>query len=238
MNKKLEISFILPCLNESESIPIVTTQIQKFINKHNLKAEIILVDNGSTDDSVLVAWNYGLRVIKEPKKGYGYALRRGIKKARGKYLVFGDCDGSYNFYELDNQLKYLRKDFDAVLGNRFRGSVEKGAWSFSHRYIGVPFLSLVGRLVYKCDVFDFHCGMEAFNTKFIKSLKLHAKGFEASTEIIGETCRNTDNYIQVPVNLHKDKRKTTSSHISTINDGFRHLIFMLKARRYNYKKVK
>ena len=222
----MKLTILMPCYNEEKTISYAVADALLFLQEHNIDGEVLVADNCSTDNSYELAKRAGARVIRVMKKGYGYALRAGIKKARGKYIIFGDSDLSYKMCDIYRHFRYLEKGYDAVLGNRYWGEINKDAQSFSHRYIGVPILSFLGRLKYKCDIYDFHCGQQGFNTEFVRSLNLISTGFEFSTELIGKTCQATSNYIQIPVTLHKDGRDRPSN-LDTIKDGLRHLSFIL-----------
>jgi glycosyltransferase involved in cell wall biosynthesis len=136
-----------------------------FIYENKLDGEVILVDNGSTDDSATIARQLKAIVVEEPEKGYGNALMTGIKSAKGKYIIIGDADDSYDFSDLMNFLLLLRQDYQLVIGNRFKGGIKKGAMPFLHRYVGNPFLSFIGKLFFKIPVNDFHCGIRGLSSE-------------------------------------------------------------------------
>ena len=222
-----ELTILMPCYNEVDTISYAIGQAQLFLEENNIDGEVLISDNMSTDGSYEKAKRAHARVIRVKKQGYGYAIRAGIRRARGKYIIFGDSDLSYDMYDIKRQYKLLKAGYLAVFGNRYWGKFHKDAQSFSHRYIGVPILSFLGRIKYKCDIYDFHCGQMGFNTKFLQSLPLKATGFECSTDIIGQTCLATDNYTQIPVTLYPDGRKNSSVKLDTIKDGLRHLFLIL-----------
>lgn len=167
MNKEyeLELSVVLPCLNEEKAIGVCIEKIIKVFQQENISGEIIVVDNGSTDKSVeIVRKNYPeVKLLFEKEKGYGAALRRGIESAKGKYILMGDADDSYDFLEIPKFLKFLREGYELVMGSRFKGKILPGAMSWSHRYIGNPILSGILRLFFGGEISDSHCGLRAFS---------------------------------------------------------------------------
>lgn len=224
----MELTILMPCLNEEKTIESCIKAAKQFIDKNKLVAEILIADNGSTDQSANLAKKLGARVIHIGKKGYGSALRAGIEAARGKYIIMGDCDMSYDFVHLEPFLEALRQGNALVMGNRFKGGIQKGAMPPLHRYFGVPLLSFVGRIVYEVKISDFHCGQRGFDREAILSLHLNTNGMEFATEMIGAFARSDFKIAEIPVVLNKDCRDG-KSHLRTFRDGFRHLDFMLKA---------
>ncbi len=232
-----EISFILPCLNEEKTIAFCINEISEYIKLNNLDAEILVCDNGSTDNSRKIATENGAKVIIENKKGYGSTLINGINNASGKYCIMGDSDGSYDFSHLDDFIKELRNGYDLVMGNRFKGGIHKDAMSFSHN-VGVKFLSGTANLFFRTPIHDFHCGLRAFNTEKMRNINLKETGMEFASEMIIKAKINNLSMIEVPTVLRKDLRNG-KSHVRTIRDGFRHLtlINLLALNRRKYRKV-
>lgn len=226
--EKLELTILMPCLNEEKTIGECIKEAKMFIDESGINAEILIADNGSTDNSVAIAIENGARVVSVEDKGYGNALIGGINQAKGKYVIMGDCDMSYDFYHLENFVEKLREGYKLVMGNRFAGGIEKGAMPFSHRYIGVPFLSWIGRGKYKTDIVDFHCGLRGFDTEAALLLDLKCSGMEFATELIGSFARSGAKITQIPTVLRKDKRDC-KPHLHTIRDGVRHLVYILKS---------
>lgn len=226
---ELEFTFLLPCLNEEKTILYCIEEIKKCINDKKLKAEILVVDNGSEDKSAEIATTNGARVVECQERGYGAALIAGTNNAYGKYCIMGDCDGSYDFYNIDEFIKKTRDGYDLVVGNRFKGGIEKGAMKISHK-IGVRFLTIIANIFYKTKINDFHCGLRVYNTKKFQDLKLKQKGMEYASEMIIMAKINNLKMIEVPTRLRKDLRNK-KSHLRTISDGFRHLIFILKVNK-------
>lgn len=223
---ELEFTVLMPCLNEEKTAAFCIEEAKRFISENNLRAEILIADNGSTDNSAKIAKMHGARVVSVPEKGYGNALIGGIRAARGRFIIMGDCDESYDFYHIGGFIEKLREGYPLVMGDRFAGGIEKGAMSFSHRYFGIPLLSLLGRLRFKTDVRDFHCGIRAFDRKAALSLGLKCSGMEFATEIIAKFALSGAKIAQIPVPLRRDGRNGRS-HLRSIPDGLRHLKFIL-----------
>src|SRR3989339_514743 len=184
MHTPCDLTILLPCLNESETLPLCIAEARQFLLRENSTGEILVADNGSEDDSVQVARSCGARVVSVPEPGYGSALRGGIEAANGTFTIMGDADGSYDFSSLGIFLKALREGCDLVVGNRFAGGIEPGAMPFLHRYIGNPALSGIGRLFFRSKLHDFHCGLRGCRTDAIGSLRLQTKGMEFASEMI------------------------------------------------------
>lgn len=224
--KEIELTILMPCLNEEETIGICIEKAQKFIKKNKINAEVLIADNGSTDNSIKIAKKLNARVINVPNKGYGSALIAGTKSAYGKYIIMGDSDDSYDFLNLNEFLKKLREGYDLVMGNRFLGGIEKGAMPFSHRYIGNPVLSFIGRLFFHSKIGDFHCGLRGYNKEKILSLNLNCSGMEYASEMVVKAELNKLKITEIPTTLKKDGR-SHRPHLRTLNDGWRHLNFLL-----------
>lgn len=229
-----EYTFILPCLNEEKTLEYCIKEIQKTIEEKELNAEILVSDNGSIDNSVRIAENNGARVIISKEKGYGVALINGTNSAKGKYCIMGDSDGSYDFYNINEFIEKLKDGYELVVGNRFKGGIEKGAMPISHK-IGVKFLSGIANLIFRTPVKDYHCGLRAYKTQEIKDLNLSHTGMEYASEMIIIAKINNLKIIEVPTKLKKDLRDR-KPHLKTIRDGWRHLklIFNLALNRKQY----
>jgi glycosyltransferase involved in cell wall biosynthesis len=222
----LDISFVVPCLNEEQSIGTVIKEIKRSFDAKTYSYEIIVADNGSIDRSRDIASDNGARIVLVDKKGYGSALREGFREARGKYIVMGDADGSYHFEDAIGMVALLNQDFDFVVGNRFAGKIEKGAMPILHKFIGNPLLSRLGKFLFKVNISDFHCGLRAFRTEKINQLKFRSTGMEFASEIIVEAKRNSLRITELPITLHKDLRNGPS-HLNSFPDGWRHLKYLL-----------
>ena len=227
----MEWTILMPCLNEAKSRAFCIREAQSCIEQLGLAAEVLIADNGSTDGSPQIAMECGARVVHVEEKGYGSALLGGIKAARGKYIIMGDCDGSYDFGHLSPFVDALRDGADLVVGDRFQGGIEQGAMPLSHRW-GVPILSALARWRFKAPVTDFHCGLRGFDRELALQLELSCKGMEFATELIARFAQSGVNIVQVPTVLRKDLREGRS-HLRTLRDGWRHLKFILFSHKQN-----
>ncbi len=226
MEKKIELTILMPCLNEAANIGYAIRAAKRFLRENNVQGEILVVDNMSNDSSVKIAKKSGARVVIERRPGYGITLRHGIRSARGKYIIMGDCDSTYDFYNLMPFLRRLRQGAPLVMGNRFAGGIKKGAMPFLHQYVGVPFLSWLGRARYKVNVYDFHCGLRGFNAKIAKEMNFKTTGMEFATEIIANFAKKGYKICQVPTTLSISK-KPRKPHIKAIRDGLRHVRYII-----------
>lgn len=222
----MELTILMPCLNESETLANCIRKAKKFLLEYKVEGEVLIADNGSSDNSVEIAESEGARVVHASQKGYGGALKAGIEDAKGKYVIMGDADDSYDFYPLMPFIEKLREGNDLVMGNRFKGGVEKGAMPFLHRYLGNPVLSFVGRLFFSSPVRDFHCGLRGFNRQKILELGLVTPGMEFASEMVVKATLLGYKMAEVPVILYPDGRKRPP-HLNTWPDGWRHLVFLL-----------
>ena len=181
---RIELSVVMPCLNEAETLATCINKAKKALAQLNVKGEIVIADNGSHDGSPEIAADLDARVIHVAEKGYGSALLGGIKGARGKYIIMGDADDSYDFTNLGPFLEKLRAGYDLVMGNRFKGGIEADAMPFLHKYLGNPVLSFIGRLFFKSDIGDFHCGLRGFRQDIVSVLGLQTTGMEFASELV------------------------------------------------------
>jgi len=222
----MELTILMPCLNEEETLAVCIRKAKAFLEENNIDGEILISDNGSTDGSAEIAVKEGARVVSAPAQGYGSALIKGCEEAKGKYVIMGDCDDSYDFLNLMPFLEKLREGYDLVIGNRFAGGIEKGAMPWSHRYLGNPFLSFVGRKRFHSKVRDFHCGLRGYNRESIQSLGLQTTGMEYASEMIVKAELKGLKVTEVPTTLKKDGR-SRPPHLRSMRDGWRHLKFLL-----------
>ena len=224
--KAIELTILMPCLNEEETIEVCIKKAKKFLKTNKVIGEILIADNGSSDKSIEIARKNGARVINVKEKGYGSALIAGTNNAYGKYVIMGDSDDSYDFLHLEEFLDKLREGYDLVMGNRFRGGIEKGAMPFSHRYIGNPVLSFIGRLFFHSKIKDFHCGLRGYNRKSMLDLNLNCTGMEYASEMVVKSELNNLKITEAATTLKKDGR-SRKPHLKTLSDGWRHLNFLL-----------
>jgi glycosyltransferase involved in cell wall biosynthesis len=225
-NAALELSIVMPCLNEAETLANCIRKAQQAIRAHGLKAEIIIADNGSTDGSQALAARLGARVANVAEKGYGSALRGGIQAARGEFIIMGDSDDSYDFSAIYPFVEKLREGYELVMGNRFQGGILPGAMPWKHRWIGNPVLTGIGRLFFHCPAGDFHCGLRGFSKEAYARMKLQTTGMEFASEMVIKATLQRMAIAEVPTKLHKDGR-SRPPHLRSWRDGWRHLRFML-----------
>ena len=226
MNESIELSIIMPCLNEAETLAICINKARGFLERAGISGEVVIADNGSTDGSPEIARANGARVVAVAEKGYGSALRGGIEAARGRYVIMGDADDSYDFVNLMPFIERLRLGDDLVMGNRFRGGIRPGAMPPLHRYLGNPVLTWIGRLFFGSPCGDFHCGLRGFNRASIRGLELRTSGMEFVSEMIVRASLERLRISEVPTTLSKDGR-SRPPHLRSWRDGWRHLRFLL-----------
>ena len=226
LSTAIEVSVVMPCLNEAETLARCIRAAQAAIQERGLAAEIVVADNGSTDGSQLIARELGARVVDVPKRGYGSALLGGIAAARGAYVIMGDADASYDFGAIGTLVDKLEAGYDLVMGNRFAGGIRAGAMVWSHRWVGNPALTLISRVFFNTSVGDMHCGLRGFRKGAIDSLNLRATGMEFASEMVIKASLRRLRIAEVPVTLSPDGR-SRPPHLRTWRDGWRHLRFML-----------
>ncbi len=230
----IELTILMPCLNEAETIDVCVRKAKAFLQTSGIHGEVLIADNGSSDGSQALAVAADARVIAVAEKGYGAALIGGIADARGRYVIMGDADDSYDFGNLMPFVQRLRDGADLVMGNRFRGGIGAGAMPFLHRYLGNPVLSFLGRLFFRIPIRDFHCGLRGFNRDRMRELNLLTTGMEFASEMIVKSALSDYRVEEVPTTLRKDGR-SRPPHLRTWRDGWRHLRFLLMfSPRYLY----
>jgi glycosyltransferase involved in cell wall biosynthesis len=224
--RPLELSIVMPCLNEARTVGTCVRKARDYLDLHDIKGEVIVADNGSTDGSQAIAASLGARVVAVASRGYGNALRAGIEVARGKFVIMGDSDDSYDFRDLDPFVSKLREGFQLVMGNRFRGGIKPGAMPPLHRYLGNPVLTAVGRLFFRSLCGDFHCGLRGFDRRAVLDLDLQASGMEFASEMVVKASIAKLRIAEVPTTLSPDGRDRPS-HLRSWRDGWRHLQLLL-----------
>jgi glycosyltransferase involved in cell wall biosynthesis len=226
----LEVSVVMPCLNEADTLPTCIRKAQAALKQHDIVSEIIVADNGSTDGCPDLAEKLGARVVPVKEKGYGSALRGGIAAARGRFVVMGDADDSYDFGEIPSFVAKLREGYDLVQGCRLPsggGRVIPGAMPFLHRWLGNPLFSLLARTMFYGRVHDVYCGMRGFTRACYDRLDLRCTGMEFAVEMIIKASLRGEKIAQTPITLHPDGRKAHAPHLKTFRDGWRTLRFLL-----------
>jgi len=231
MNNQLkELSIVIPCLNEEDTVGICVSKAIKNLEKFNINGEVIVADNGSTDNSKKISIENGAKVIDVEIRGYGAAIKAGIKASTGKYILFGDADNSYDFNEIKIFYDELKNGYDLVQGCRFPsggGKIKKGAMPFSHKFIGNPVLSLIAKIFYNLPFKDIYCGMRAFKKEIYLKSNHVSDGMVFAIENLIKLKNFGSNPKEIPITLHKDGRVKTKKHLSTINDGLRSLKLLL-----------
>lgn len=222
----MELTVVIPCLNEAETVATCVSKAVTFVEQSGIDGEVIVADNGSTDGSRQLAADAGARVVPVTDKGYGNALMGGIHAAHGEYVIMGDADDSYDFTKLMPFVEELRKGADLVMGNRFKGGIDPGAMPTLHKYLGNPALSFVGRLFFRSNIGDFHCGLRGFRRDSVLALNLQATGMEFASEMVVKATLAQQKIAEVPTRLAKDGR-SRRPHLRTWRDGWRHLRFLL-----------
>ncbi len=222
----LELSIIMPCLNEAETLATCIRKAQSYLHRSGVSGEIVIGDNGSTDGSQQIATSLGARVVHVPIRGYGAAISGAIAAANGKYCIMGDSDDSYDFENLDGFVLKLREGCDLVMGNRFKGGIEKGAMPWKNRYIGNPTLSTIGKVFFRAESGDFHCGIRGFSKNAFQAMDLRTTGMEFASEMVIKAKLLGLKVAEVPTTLSQDGR-SRPPHLLPYRDGWRHLRFML-----------
>jgi glycosyltransferase involved in cell wall biosynthesis len=222
----VELTILMPCLNEAETIEVCVRKASNFLARSGIKGEVIVADNGSTDESRDLALASGARVVSIANKGYGNALIGGIGAAQGRFVIMADADDSYDFSELDSLVESLRSGNLMVIGNRFRGGIRSGAMPFMHRFIGNPLLSLLGRMFFSSAIGDFHCGLRGIDRAGALKLGLQAPGMEFASEMIVKATLAGWRIAEVPTTLSPTGR-SRRPHLRSWRDGWRHLRFLL-----------
>jgi glycosyltransferase involved in cell wall biosynthesis len=222
----LELSIVMPCLNEAETLATCIGKARDYLERHKIAGEVLIADNGSSDGSQEIATNSGARVVPIPERGYGSALRGGIAAAKGQYIIMGDADDSYDFTNLSPFLEKLRQGYDLVMGNRFQGGIKPGAMPVLHKYLGNPVLTWLGRLFFGSPCGDFHCGLRGFSKQAIEQLNLRTTGMEFASEMVVKASLYGLKITEVPTTLSPDGR-SRPPHLKTWRDGWRHLRFLL-----------
>jgi len=224
--EKPELSVVVPCLNEENSVGGCIEQIIRTFAERNIAGEVIVADNRSTDKSAEIARSMGATIVSVEDRGYGSALRGGIGAARGEYVIMGDADGSYDFTQIPAFLQKLRSGYELVVGNRFAGGIQPGAMRPLHQYFGNPLLSGIGRLFFETPCHDFYCGLRGFAKTAYEQMGLRTTGMEFAIEMVVKASLFKLRVCEVPTTLSPDGRGRRS-HLRSWHDGWRGLRFLL-----------
>lgn len=222
----IEVTVVMPCLNEERTVAVCIRKALDSMKRMGVNGEVVIADNGSTDQSREIAREAGARVVEVAAKGYGAALRGGIEAAAGAYIIMGDSDDSYDFGNLEPFIEKLRAGSDLVMGNRFLGGIAPGAMPPLHRYLGNPVLSFIGRLLFRTPIRDFHCGLRGFSKAAFERMDLRTTGMEFASEIVVKASLHRMNITEVATTLKPDGRDRPP-HLRSWHDGWRHLRFLL-----------
>lgn len=232
----VEVTVVIPCLNEEKTVAACVAAALSAFAAGGLAGEVIVADNGSRDASRARAAAAGARVVPVARRGYGSALMAGIAEARGRFIVMGDADASYDFGEVPRFVAKLREGYELVQGCRLPrggGTVAPGAMPWSHRWIGNPALSLLARLFFRTGLNDVYCGLRGFTKEFYLGLGQRCTGMEFATEMIVKAALRRSRVAEIPIVLHRDGREGTGSHLRTFRDGWRTLrLFLLYSPRW------
>ena len=226
ISPSIEVSVVMPCLNEARTVGRCVEKALRTLRELGITGEVVVSDNGSTDGSIELARGAGARVVHQPLKGYGNALRKGFAEARGRFIIMGDCDESYDFTDMKRFVDRLRDGADLVMGNRFAGEIKPGAMPWLHRWIGNPVLTRFLNLLYRTGVGDAHCGMRGLRKDAVPRMNLHMPGMELASEMVIKSARAGLRIEEVPITLWPDDRGRPP-HLRSFRDGWRHLRFML-----------
>ena len=217
----------MPCLNEEETVGICIGKALDTMRELDLAGEVIVADNGSTDKSVAVAVSRGARIVHQPTRGYGATYLAGFAAANGQYIVMGDSDDSYDFTDLERFVKPLQEGYDAVIGNRFKGEIMKGAMPWPNRYIGNPVLSGLLRLLFRTSISDSHCGMRSFTVEAYRRMALKTTGMEFASEMVVRALELNLDILEIPITYHP---RGGESKLNSVKDACRHIRYLLKYR--------
>jgi glycosyltransferase involved in cell wall biosynthesis len=226
MSEGYELTILMPCLNEAETLASCIAKARSFLARSGIRGEVLVADNGSSDGSQTIAEAAGARVVDIVERGYGSALRGGIRAARGRYVIMGDSDDSYDFSDLRLFVEKLREGYQLVMGNRFQGGIRPGAMPLLHRYFGNPILTVLGRFFFSSPCGDFYCGLRGFERRAILALDLQASGMEFALEMLVKATTNKLRIAEIPTTLSPDGR-SRPPHLRSWRDGWRSLRFYL-----------
>ena len=229
-SENLQVSLVMPCLNEEETLGICIEKAQTTLDVLGIVGEVVIADNGSTDNSVAIAEDLEARVVHQQMRGYGATYLAGFAAAQGQYIVMGDSDDTYDFTDLERFIAPLQNGYDFVIGNRFKGNILPGAMPWANRYIGNPILSGMLRLLFRTDIGDAHCGMRSFTKAAYKRMNLKTTGMEFASEMVIKAVEVKLKIQEIPITYHP---RDGESKLNAIRDAWRHIRFMLKYKLSN-----
>ncbi len=229
-NGNLQVSVVMPCLNEEETIGTCIEKAQTTLDTLGIVGEVVIADNGSTDNSVAIAEELRACVVHQSTRGYGAAYLAGFAAAQGQYIIMGDSDDTYDFTDLERFITPLQNGYDLVIGNRFKGEILPGAMPWANRYIGNPILSGMLRLLFRTDIGDAHCGMRSFTAEAYKRMKLKTTGMEFASEMVIKAVQSELKILEIAITYHS---RGGDSKLNAIRDAWRHIRFMLKYKLTN-----
>ena len=223
-----DLSIVIPCLNEEKTIGLCIEKCIKVFETNNINGEIIISDNGSSDDSVNIAKSFGniVQVINCKEKGYGNALKYGFECANGKYILFADADNTYDFFEIPKFMNSLSNNPDMVIGTRLKGNIHKGAMPFLHRYLGTPILTFILNCLFKTKISDSQCGMRLIKRASLENISFKTTGMEFASEMLVEFAKHKLKIVEIPISLHKGEENRVP-HLNPWSDGCRHLKYLI-----------
>lgn len=229
-NENIEVSVVMPCLNEEETLGTCIEKAQNTLKSLNIQGEVVVADNGSTDTSIEIAERLGARVVHQSTRGYGAAYLAGFAAAQGQYIIMGDSDDTYDFTDLERFITPLQDGYDFVIGNRFKGKILPGAMPWANRYIGNPILSGMLRVFFGTYISDSHCGMRAFTIDAYKRMDLKTTGMEFASEMVIKAVQTELKILEIPITYHP---RGGESKLNAVRDAWRHIRFMLKHKLTN-----
>ena len=224
-NQNFLVSVVMPCLNEEDTLGICIEKAQSTLEALGLQGEVIIADNGSTDNSVAIAEDLKARIVHQSTRGYGAAYLAGFAAAQGHYIVMGDSDDTYDFTDLERFITPLQNGYNFVIGNRFKGNILPGAMPWANRYIGNPILSGMLRILFGTYISDSHCGMRSFTAEAYKRMDLKTTGMEFASEMVIKAVQSELRILEIPITYHP---RGGESKLNAIRDAWRHIRFMLK----------